>query len=109
MGIDQCGIEVYISRPVESQLEMGLKAFRWDCRSESFEMGGWRNSTRGPRPTVPNSVYATLGPEVYEQMFRSGGQSDAKPSVLSSQASLVLIYRVTEGRKGRVNLAQPWI
>ncbi|GFV74699.1 hypothetical protein TNCV_1178361 [Trichonephila clavipes] len=23
-------------------------------------------------PTVPNSVYATLRPEVYEQMFRSG-------------------------------------
>ncbi|GFX55215.1 hypothetical protein TNCV_1156721 [Trichonephila clavipes] len=32
--------------------------------------------------------YATFGPEVHEQMFRSGGQSDAKPPVLSSQASL---------------------
>ncbi|GFU40565.1 hypothetical protein TNCV_3229651 [Trichonephila clavipes] len=30
-------------------------------------------------------------------MFRSSDQSDAKPPVLSSQASLVLIYRLTEG------------
>ncbi|GFX81440.1 hypothetical protein TNCV_142901 [Trichonephila clavipes] len=39
-------------------------------------------------PTLPNSVYVTLVPEVHEQMFRSGGQSDATPPVLSSQASL---------------------
>ncbi|GFU51391.1 uncharacterized protein TNCV_4752571 [Trichonephila clavipes] len=32
-----------------------------------------------------------------------------KPPVLSSQASLVLMYRLTEGMKGRVNLAQPGI
>ncbi|GFT50409.1 hypothetical protein TNCV_1004111 [Trichonephila clavipes] len=33
-------------------------------------------------PTLPNSVYATLDPEVHEQIFRSGGQSDANtPSV----------------------------
>ncbi|GFX42864.1 hypothetical protein TNCV_5072281 [Trichonephila clavipes] len=37
-------------------------------------------------PTVPNSVYATLALEVHEQMFRSGGQSDAKSPALSSQA-----------------------
>ncbi|GFV96769.1 hypothetical protein TNCV_3388621 [Trichonephila clavipes] len=30
-------------------------------------------------------------------MFRSSGQSDAKPPVLSFQPSLVLIYRPTEG------------
>ncbi|GFW24060.1 transposable element Tc3 transposase [Trichonephila clavipes] len=30
-----------------------------------------------------------LGPEVHEQMFRSGRQSDSKPPVLSSHASLV--------------------
>ncbi|GFV55537.1 hypothetical protein TNCV_2573771 [Trichonephila clavipes] len=59
--------------------------------------------------TVPNSVYATLDPEVHEQMFRSSGQSDAKHPVLSSQESLVLIYRATEGMKGRVNLAQPGV
>ncbi|GFW96708.1 hypothetical protein TNCV_2847641 [Trichonephila clavipes] len=41
-------------------------------------------------------------------MFRSDGQSDAKPPVLSSKTSLVLIYRPTEGMKGRVSrLAQP--
>ncbi|GFV05108.1 hypothetical protein TNCV_223221 [Trichonephila clavipes] len=43
-------------------------------------------------PTVPITVYVTLGPEVHEQMFRSGGQSDAKPPVFSSQASMVLVY-----------------
>ncbi|GFX90275.1 hypothetical protein TNCV_3848501 [Trichonephila clavipes] len=31
---------------------------------------------------MPSSVYATFSPEVHEQMFRSGGQSDVKnPSV----------------------------
>ncbi|GFV84712.1 hypothetical protein TNCV_4296941 [Trichonephila clavipes] len=31
---------------------------------------------------MPNSVYVTLGPEMHEQMFPSGGQSDSKtPSV----------------------------
>ncbi|GFW76665.1 hypothetical protein TNCV_4943821 [Trichonephila clavipes] len=48
----------------------------------------------------------TLGPRVHEQMFRSGGQSDARPPVLSSQASLVLIYQPTEGMKGCVDLTQ---
>ncbi|GFW56804.1 hypothetical protein TNCV_160341 [Trichonephila clavipes] len=60
----------------------------------------WRNTPWGPVPTVFISVHVTLGPEVYEQIFRSGGQSDAKPPVLRSQASLVLIYRPTEGMKG---------
>ncbi|GFV67753.1 transposable element Tcb1 transposase [Trichonephila clavipes] len=53
------------------------------------------------------TVYVSLAPEVHGQMFRSGGQSDVKPPVLSSQASLVLIYRPTEGMKGRIGLAQP--
>ncbi|GFW89471.1 hypothetical protein TNCV_3967611 [Trichonephila clavipes] len=39
-------------------------------------------------------------PEENEQMFRSGGQPDAKPPVLSSQTSLVLIYQPIEGIKG---------
>ncbi|GFX90003.1 hypothetical protein TNCV_887011 [Trichonephila clavipes] len=60
----------------------------------------WLNSPLGSRPTVPNSVYATMGSEVHEQMFRSGGQCDAKPPVLSLQKSLVLIYRPPEGMKG---------
>ncbi|GFX49770.1 hypothetical protein TNCV_3073231 [Trichonephila clavipes] len=46
---------------------------------------------RQSRPTIPNSVYATLGSEVYEHMLRLGGQSNVKPAVLSFQASLVLI------------------
>ncbi|GFV19094.1 hypothetical protein TNCV_3223131 [Trichonephila clavipes] len=37
--------------------------------------------------------------EVHEQMSRSGSQSEAKPLVFSPQASLVLIYRPTEGVK----------
>ncbi|GFV40719.1 hypothetical protein TNCV_5054991 [Trichonephila clavipes] len=42
------------------------------------------------------SVYESLGPAVHGQMFRSGNQFDTKPSVLSSRASLVLIYEPTE-------------
>ncbi|GFU51875.1 hypothetical protein TNCV_3733821 [Trichonephila clavipes] len=60
-----------------------------------------------PKPNVPISVFVTLGAEVHEQMFRSGGQSDAKPSVLSPQTSSVLIYGPTEGMKSRVDLAHP--
>ncbi|GFW31488.1 hypothetical protein TNCV_1288351 [Trichonephila clavipes] len=44
-----------------------------------------------------------MGPEVHGQMFRSGGRSDAKPPVLSSQASLVLIYQPTELMKGSLS------
>ncbi|GFV91033.1 hypothetical protein TNCV_1249151 [Trichonephila clavipes] len=47
------------------------------------------------------------GTEVHEQMSESGGQSETSPPVLSLQASLVLIYRPTEGMKGLVDLAQP--
>ncbi|GFX86803.1 uncharacterized protein TNCV_3750761 [Trichonephila clavipes] len=61
----------------------------------------------GPRPTVPISVYITLDPEVHDQMCRSGGQSDAKPPVLSSQASLVLLFRPTEEMKSLVDVVQP--
>ncbi|GFW60863.1 hypothetical protein TNCV_2672841 [Trichonephila clavipes] len=31
-------------------------------------------------------MYATLDPEMHEQMFRSGVQSDTKPPVLSSHS-----------------------
>ncbi|GFS85704.1 hypothetical protein TNCV_2973941 [Trichonephila clavipes] len=37
-------------------------------------------------------------------MSRSGGQSEAKPPAFSPQ---VLIYRPTDGIKGKVDLAQP--
>ncbi|GFV83391.1 hypothetical protein TNCV_3055381 [Trichonephila clavipes] len=47
-------------------------------------------------PNVPVSVYVTLGAGVHVQMFPSGGQSDAKPPVLSSQESLLFIHRPTE-------------
>ncbi|GFT88854.1 hypothetical protein TNCV_906681 [Trichonephila clavipes] len=41
-------------------------------------------------------------------MSRCSGQVvSRRETVLSSQASLVLIYRPTESMKGRVNLAQP--
>ncbi|GFX41049.1 transposable element Tcb2 transposase [Trichonephila clavipes] len=51
---------------------------------------------------MTNSVYATVDPEVHEQIFRLGGQSDVKPPVLSSQASLVLIYQpIATGSAGR--------
>ncbi|GFS61628.1 hypothetical protein TNCV_4312851 [Trichonephila clavipes] len=44
---------------------------------------------------VSNSVYVTLDPEVLEQMFRSGGQSDAK---VPKQA-WYSIFQPTEGIK----------
>ncbi|GFX60799.1 hypothetical protein TNCV_4977751 [Trichonephila clavipes] len=37
-----------------------------------------QNSPRGPRPTVLDSVYVTLEPELREQMFRSGGKGETK-------------------------------
>ncbi|GFS90283.1 uncharacterized protein TNCV_508921 [Trichonephila clavipes] len=40
------------------------------------------------KPTVPISVFVTLGTKVHEQMFRSGGQYDTKTPVFSSQAIL---------------------
>ncbi|GFX30773.1 transposable element Tcb1 transposase [Trichonephila clavipes] len=45
----------------------------------------------------PIEQYACpLGTEVHEQMSRSGGQSEVRPTVfLSPQASVVLIYRST--------------
>ncbi|GFW94719.1 hypothetical protein TNCV_4247591 [Trichonephila clavipes] len=61
------------------------------------------------RPSVPISVFMTLGTEVQEQMFGLSGQSDTKPSVLSSKASFVLIYRPTEGMKGWVGFVQPGV
>ncbi|GFV67463.1 hypothetical protein TNCV_4621441 [Trichonephila clavipes] len=50
------------------------------------------------------SVYVTLDAEVHERMFRSGRQCNARLPEFSPQASLVNIYRPTEGifgRKGR--------
>ncbi|GFX71026.1 hypothetical protein TNCV_505961 [Trichonephila clavipes] len=44
---------------------------------------------------------------MHEQMFRSDGKSDVKLQLFSSQASLVLFYRPTEGMEGLVNLSQP--
>ncbi|GFX47452.1 uncharacterized protein TNCV_1734391 [Trichonephila clavipes] len=62
---------------------------------------------RRVRYTVSNSVYTILGPEVHEQMFRSGGQSDAKSQVLSSQENLVLIYGPTEDMSAESTFPSP--
>ncbi|GFT67989.1 hypothetical protein TNCV_713611 [Trichonephila clavipes] len=56
---------------------------------------------------MPISVYVTLDLGAHVQMFRSSGQSDAKPPVFSSQESLELIYLPTEGMKGGVDLVLP--
>ncbi|GFV42572.1 hypothetical protein TNCV_3719051 [Trichonephila clavipes] len=50
----------------------------------------------GQGPSVPISVFVTGAVGVHVRMFRSSGQSDAKPPVISSQAGLVLIYRPTK-------------
>ncbi|GFY07851.1 hypothetical protein TNCV_4287871 [Trichonephila clavipes] len=47
-----------------------------------------------------------MSDQVHEQMFRSGGQPEAKPPAFSFQASLVLVYQLTEKMKGRADLAQ---
>ncbi|GFS87599.1 hypothetical protein TNCV_2941871 [Trichonephila clavipes] len=51
----------------------------------------WRNS---PIIARPISVFMILDTEVHDQMFRSGGHSDAPE--FSSQGSLVLNYRPPE-------------
>ncbi|GFT34331.1 hypothetical protein TNCV_3676711 [Trichonephila clavipes] len=56
---------------------------------------------------VLGQALVILDAEVHELMLRSGGQSDAKSPMFSSQASLVHIYRPTEGMNGWVDLAQP--
>ncbi|GFV54406.1 hypothetical protein TNCV_57571 [Trichonephila clavipes] len=62
-----------------------------------------------PKVSEPISGYVTMGPEVHEQMFRSGGHGSQEfwgripqlsSPVLSSQARLFLIYRPTERMKG---------
>ncbi|GFV17262.1 hypothetical protein TNCV_5103251 [Trichonephila clavipes] len=60
----------------------------------------WRDIPGGTRLTVPNLVYATLGPEVQEQMFRSGGQSDAKNPSVKFPSKLLSFYRSIEAMKG---------
>ncbi|GFU47356.1 hypothetical protein TNCV_790681 [Trichonephila clavipes] len=89
MAIMACS-QIFARRRIESKLKQRLLDIRAEKESE-----GERE-----RPSVHNSVYATLCPEVHEQMFRSGGQSDTKPPVLSSQVSLVLILS-THGRDER--------
>ncbi|GFY00190.1 uncharacterized protein TNCV_2835471 [Trichonephila clavipes] len=67
----------------------------------------WHNSPFRTRPTVTISLYVISSTGLHVKMYRSSGQSDVKSPVFSSQASLVLIYRPTEGMKGGVDLAQP--
>ncbi|GFW49019.1 hypothetical protein TNCV_3902171 [Trichonephila clavipes] len=72
--------------------------------NEKRERTEWRNSPRGAR------VYCaplTDDTDVHEQMFQSGIHTDAKLPVLSSQASLLLIYGSSEEMKDGVDLSQP--
>ncbi|GFV53388.1 hypothetical protein TNCV_4502691 [Trichonephila clavipes] len=69
------------------------------ARAPSESTGG-STAHEGQNLPVPISVYVTLDLEVYELLLRSDDPSDAKTPVLSSQASLVLIYRPTERMKG---------
>ncbi|GFV67990.1 hypothetical protein TNCV_1872721 [Trichonephila clavipes] len=57
----------------------------------------WRDRPGGPRPNVPYSVYATLDLEVNEQIFRWGGQSDAKLPVLSPSSEEAITTVLDEG------------
>ncbi|GFU81543.1 hypothetical protein TNCV_4926741 [Trichonephila clavipes] len=51
-------------------------------------------------PTVPISVYLTIGTDGHVQMFRPSDRSGTNAPVFSSQASLVLMYQSIEGMKG---------
>ncbi|GFW71788.1 hypothetical protein TNCV_4658361 [Trichonephila clavipes] len=75
---------------------------------------GTQVASRNYPPTNKNTLIRALTEEgdklpqqlldnlwkVQGQMFRSGGQSDAKTPTLCSQAFLVIIYRPTEGMEG---------
>ncbi|GFX62861.1 hypothetical protein TNCV_3351871 [Trichonephila clavipes] len=55
---------------------------------------------------VPNSVYVTLGPEMHEQMFQSGGQSYVKTSSVKFPRKLET-HLLTHPLKRGENLSQP--
>ncbi|GFY01890.1 protein KIAA0100 [Trichonephila clavipes] len=50
----------------------------------------------GPKPTVPITVFVTLGTELHDQVFQSGGQSDTKPPMFCSQASWSVFVNISE-------------
>ncbi|GFY24343.1 hypothetical protein TNCV_1013921 [Trichonephila clavipes] len=50
-----------------------------------------------------------MDPEVHEQMYRSGGQYDVKPPVLSSQAGFGSHFiDPLKGSKAEATLPSPW-
>ncbi|GFY17102.1 hypothetical protein TNCV_1088781 [Trichonephila clavipes] len=71
------------TRRTRQQLFSYSKAFG----DEPSLFGPWSMAQQPVRLTVPISIFMTLDPEVHEQMFRSGDQSDAEPPVVSSLAS----------------------
>ncbi|GFT34359.1 rho-related BTB domain-containing protein 1 [Trichonephila clavipes] len=100
-GIESC-IRGLVSLKIRSVEELIQVKF---VETETHMLVGWGNlASRMPldkgsklqvarqlvRLTVPNLVHAALGPE---QMFRSGGQPEAKPSVFSSQARACVISK----------------
>ncbi|GFS63853.1 transposable element Tcb2 transposase [Trichonephila clavipes] len=62
----------------------------------------------GSTPIVPTSIVVSVGAEMQEQMFQSGGQSARMSQGLVIKMAL-LIYRFTEGMKGLVDLVQPGV
>ncbi|GFX09853.1 hypothetical protein TNCV_2688951 [Trichonephila clavipes] len=88
-----------LGRPPNADLEI-VNRFKLDIapatRSKRFmHLINWtqyRNNSCGPRPTVPISVYETLGAGVHVQMFRSNGQSDKKSPVFSSHKQAWFSY-----------------
>ncbi|GFS59805.1 transposable element Tcb1 transposase [Trichonephila clavipes] len=73
-----------------------------ELRLALVQSSPWQTMENSP---CPSHFFVILGAEMHEQMFRSGGQSNAKRQVFSFQVSLVLIYSPNEETpSGRVAL-----
>ncbi|GFU91921.1 transposable element Tcb1 transposase [Trichonephila clavipes] len=57
----------------------------------------WHNSLLEGQGLCAQLSFRDLDAEVYEQIFQSDGQSNGKPPVFGSQASLEHVCRTTEG------------
>ncbi|GFV96073.1 hypothetical protein TNCV_1870341 [Trichonephila clavipes] len=91
-NFDTCVLKTKLSDTTAHEGQGVMENIWSPCEVRFGAPSGGVHYAIGPRPTVPISVYVTLGTEVHEQMYQLGVQPETKPPVFSSQASLVLIY-----------------